>query len=75
MRYVLLSHVLIAFAKCPPSTCAHSDVKSRFSRSATGKGCFGAAFCRVLVAAAGLVACFAVGLGGMAPRRWTYKPE
>lgn len=46
MDYALLSHVLMAFAKCPPSIWAQSEVKSRFSRSATGRGCLGADFWR-----------------------------
>ena len=70
----LLSHVLIALAKCPPSSCAQSEVKSLLRRSATGSGCFGvAAFWRVVLLdfaapdfdAPGFVADFVVGLGGM----------
>ena len=62
-----MSHVLIALAKWPPSICAQSEVKSRFSLSARGSGCFGAAFWRVFVA--GLVdfaGIFEDDFGGMA---------
>ena len=66
----LLSHVLTALAKCPPSICAQSDVKSLFRRSATGSGCFGAAFlCVVRLECAAVVFAFiggfAADLGGM----------
>ena len=66
----LLSHVLMALAKCPPSICAQSDVKSLFRRSATGSGCFGAAFWRAVllgrtVFELALVVGLAVDLGGM----------
>ena len=65
-----MSHVLIALAKCPPSICAQSDVKSLLRRSATGSGCFGAAFWRAVllgrtVFELALVVGLSVDLGGM----------
>lgn len=66
----LLSQVLMALAKCPPSICAQSDVKSLFRRTATGSDCFGAAFLRAVVLEGAalvlvLVGGFAADLGGM----------
>ena len=70
MIHALLSHVLTAFAKWPPSICAQRDVKSLFRRSATGSGCFGAAFLRVVLLECAAFAFVFVGgftadLGGM----------
>ena len=68
-KYALLSQVFTAFAKCPPSICAQSEVKSRFSLSATGNGCFSAAFWRAtrvdLESAFALGFVEDVGLGGI----------
>ena len=49
MKHILLSHVLMAFVKCPPSICAHSEVKRRFKRSSFEGGGFGVAFGFVLL--------------------------
>ena len=46
---VLLSQVLIALLKCPPSIWEHRELKSRLDCSAADKGCFGIALVLVLL--------------------------
>ena len=73
-EHVLLSHVLTALLKWPPSICAHSDVKSRFRRSATGSGAFFAGcFFTLLVLPFCGGADVVLGFGGMAcgDKLWT----
>lgn len=65
---VLLSHVLTALPKCPPSICAQSEVNNRFKRSAADSGCLIAVFFFVCVVFEAFVRFVVGGLGGIAGR-------